>query len=50
MSDRKKPAEKGYIWKESGVMTQGRREVEVGTLLLGNDKNNIITEKVLSYF
>ena len=31
-------------------MAQGRREVEVGTLLLGNDKNNVITEKVLSYF
>ena len=25
--------------KESGVTTQGRKEVEVGTLLLGNDKN-----------
>ena len=31
-------------------MTQGRREVEVGTVFLGNDKNNVITEKVLSYF
>ena len=28
-------AEKGHIWKESGVTAQGRREVEVGTLLLG---------------
>ena len=28
--------------KESGVTTQGRKEVEVGTLLLGNDKNNVI--------
>ena len=46
----KKRVEKGYVWKESGVMAQGRREVEVGTLLLGNDKNNVITEKVLSYF
>ena len=25
-------------------------EVEVGTLLLSNDKNNVIVEKVLSYF
>ena len=31
-------AEKGYVWKESVITTQGRREVEVGTLLLGNDK------------
>ena len=35
--------------KESGVMTQGRREVEVGTLLLGNDKNNVIANKLLIY-
>ena len=32
--------EKGH--KESGVTTQGRKEEEVGTLLLGNDKNNVI--------
>ena len=31
---------KSYVWKESEVMTQGRREVGVGTLLLGNDKNS----------
>ena len=31
-------SEKGHAWKESGVMTQGRKEVEVGTLLLGNEK------------
>ena len=37
-------------YKESGVMAQGRREVEVGTLLLGNDKNNFIAGKELSYF
>ena len=42
--------EKGHIWKESGVTTQVRREVEVGTLLLGNDKNNAIADNVLSYF
>ena len=28
--------------KESVVTTQGRKEVEVGTLLLGNDENNVI--------
>ena len=37
------------FWKESGVMTQGRREVEVGTLLL-SDENSVIAENVLSYF
>ena len=30
-----------YVWKKSGVTTQGKKEVEVGTLLLGNDKNNV---------
>ena len=35
---------------ESGIATQGRRKVEVGTLLLGNDKNNVIVDKILSYF
>ena len=34
--------------KESGVTTQERKEVEVGTLLLGNDKNNVIVN-LLSY-
>ena len=43
-------AKKGHVWKESGVTTQGRREVEVGTLLLGNDKDNVIAGKLLSYF
>ena len=33
--------EKGYVKKESGVTTQGRKEEEVGTFLLGNDKNNV---------
>ena len=42
--------EKGYVWKESGVTTQGRGKVEVGTLLLGNDKNSVIANKILSYF
>ena len=30
-------------------MTQGMKEVKVGTLFLGNDKNNIIADKALSY-
>ena len=30
-----------YVWKESEVMTQGRKEVQVGTFLLANDKNKI---------
>ena len=46
----RRSAEKGHVWKESGVMTQRRKEVEVGTLLLGNGKNNVIADKVLSYF
>ena len=29
-------------------MTQGKKAVEVDTLLLGNDKNDIIADKVLS--
>ena len=45
-----KTAENSHDWKESGVTTQGKREVEVGTLLLGNDTNNIIAHKALSYF
>ena len=43
-------AEKGCVWKESGVITHGRRELEVGTLFLSNDKNNVIAKNVLSYF
>ena len=31
-------------------MTQGKKEVEVGILLLGNDKNNVIANYLLSYF
>ena len=34
-------AEKGHIWK-SGSTTQGRREVEVGTLLESKDEKNVI--------
>ena len=43
-------AEKGHAGTEPGVTTQGRKEVEVGTLLLSNDENNVIAENVLSYF
>ena len=32
------------------VMKEGRKKVEVDTLLLGNDKNKVIDNKVLSYF
>ena len=39
---------KGHVWKESGVTTQGRREVEVAILLVNNDKN-VTAENVLSY-
>ena len=41
---------KGHVWKESGVTTQGRMEVEVAILLLNNDKNNVTAENVSSYF
>ena len=30
--------------------TKGRKEVEVGTLLLGNDKNNVVVNYLLTYF
>ena len=30
-------------------MTQGRREIKVGTLFLSNDENNVIAENVLSF-
>ena len=36
--------------KRIRVLTQARRVVEVGTLLLGRDKSNVIVNKVLSYF
>ena len=41
-------AVKDHVWKESGVTTQGRREVEVAILLLNNDKNNVTAENELS--
>ena len=37
-------SEKGHVWKESGLVTQGKREMEVGT----NDNNNVIADKGLS--
>ena len=42
-------AEEDHVWKESGVVIPGGREVEVGTLLLSNDKSNVIVKNVLSY-
>ena len=42
--------QKGHVWKESGVATQEKMDVEVATLLLGNDGNNVIASKVLRYF
>ena len=36
--------------KKTGVMRQGRKKVEVGTLFLFNDKTNVVADKVLSYF
>ena len=50
-SDRKKRRKKVMSEKNQGLRhREGRREVEVGTLLLGSDKSNVITEKVLKYF
>ena len=42
--------EKGHVWKKSGATTQVRMEVEVGTLSISNDKNNVIAKNALSYF
>ena len=50
MTEFSSSVEKGYAWKESGIMTQGRWQVKVGTLLLSNDENNVIVENLLSYF
>ena len=35
--------------KKNQVLQHGRREMEVGTLLLGNDKNNVIGNYLLSF-
>ena len=40
----------GHVWKESEVMTQGRRELEVGTLFQINDKTYVIAKNVLNSF
>ena len=47
-SDRKwqqSPAEKGHVWKESGVTAQGRKEAEVGILLQSSDKTMLLLVK-----
>ena len=31
-------------------LQHGRKELEVATVLVGNDKNNVIADKVLRYF
>ena len=36
--------------EKNWVTTQVRMEVEVGTLLLSNDKKSVIAKNVLSYF
>ena len=40
---------KKVMSKKNRVTTQGRKKEEVGTLLLGNDKNNVIVNYLLSY-
>ena len=50
MAEFRHSTEKDHVWIESGVTTQGRRKVEVGTLLLNIDEKNVIAENVLSYF
>ena len=42
-------AEIGHVLKESGVTTHGtKEEEEVDALLLGNDKNNVIVNYLLT--
>ena len=41
---------KKVMLEKNRVTTQGRREVDVGTLFLSNDENNVIAENVFSYF
>ena len=49
--DRKKRRKKVMSEKNQRLRhREGKTEVEVGTLFLGNGKNNVIAEKVLSYF
>ena len=40
---------KKVMSKKNRVTTQGRKEEEAGTLLLDNDKNNVIVNYLLSY-
>ena len=40
---------RSYLKKIMGY-NKGRKEMEVGTLLLGNDKNKVIVNYSLSYF
>ena len=42
--------EKNHVRKESGVATQVKKELKVGIPLIGSDKNNVIADKVFSYF
>ena len=42
--------EKRSCLKRIRGYNRGEEEVEVSTLLLGNDKNNVIANKLLSYF
>ena len=41
--------QKKVMSKKNQGTRQGRKEEEVGTLLLGNDKNNVIVNYLLSY-
>ena len=45
----KKPAGNKNIQNNQGLQHM-RKEVEVGTLLLGNYKISVVADKVLSYF
>ena len=50
MAEFHRSPEKGRVLKRSEVTTQRTTEMEVGFLLLGNYKSNVIANKVLSYF
>ena len=41
---------KKVMFEKNQGLRQRRKKLEVGTLLLSNDKNNIIADKVFSYF
>ena len=53
-SDRKK-WQNSAVWQKKVMSEKNkglqhrRMEVEVGIFLLGNDKNNVIADKILSY-